>query len=146
MKESKMPSRKEWGNPKVDSHLSSAFRLYAGKTIDEAIPYFVSDPFQQSQALRIAPPTVFDYYILCFAKHLATANSAGESDMASVFLNLLVEKSERDPRALARIYSLLKPAVAEISGRQAFYEADQDIYGSFADKRQTIERNLALVA
>lgn len=142
MKNLKIPDRKEWGNPKADSHLDAAYRLYAGKAVGDAIPHFVADPFQQAQALRYATPEVFGYYVFCFAEHLTKSESAGESDMASVFMNLLVEKSEKDPHTLARVYQSLSPSINMIAERQKFYGADQDVYGSFLEKRQAIERNL----
>ena len=139
----RVPSREEWGDVKADSHQVAAFSLYGGKTVEEAIPHFVSDPIHQAQVLRYATPAVFDYYIFCFATHLAKEESAGESDMASVFLNLLLEKSQNDPKALARIYPLLRSTIEVIAGRQAFYDADEEIYGSFHMKRLDIELNLA---
>lgn len=142
----KVPDREDWGDHKVDSHLDAAYRLYAGKSVEDAIPYFVSDPFQQAQALRHATQAVFDYYVFCFSEYLTRPESAGESDMASVFMNLLVEKSEKDPQAFARIYRSLGPAVKAIAERQEFYDADWDIYGSFLEKRRAIERNLGEIS
>lgn len=141
----KVPDRKDWGNTRVDSHLDAAYRLYAGKSVEDATPYFVSDPFQQAQALRYATQAVFDYYVFCFSEYLTKPESAGKSDMASVFMNLLVEMSEKDPQALAQVYRSLGPSVKAISERQEFYDADRDIYGSFLEKRRAIERNLGAI-
>lgn len=142
----KVPNRNDWGDVNADSHLRDAFHLYGGKTVDEAAQYFVADPIQQAQVLRYSTPAVFDYYVFCFVNYLTTEASVGESDMASCFLNLIVEKSDKDPLGLARIYPTLSSAVEVIAGRQQFYEADQNIYGSFREKKDKIQRNMDKIA
>lgn len=133
-----VPTRKDWGDLTIDPEVGYAYRLYSGKTVDEAMPLFIENPIERSAELRYAPLAVFNYYIYCFVDFLLSARAEGEADAASCFLRLVRDRGRADPEAIGA-YTELKPAIEAISSRQAFYEADAAIYGAFDDIRREIE-------
>jgi hypothetical protein len=142
MAEQRTPTRAEWGDLS-DLEVKHGYKLFGGKTVDEAMPLFIENPIERSAELRHAPAPVFNYYIFCFTEFLTSPKSEGESDSASCFLRLVLDRMTTDPASLDRIYPKLKAAVDTVAKRQAFYDASADIYGSFVDLQEQIERHRA---
>ena len=104
------PSREEWGDLE-DLEVKSGYNLFGGKTIEEAMPLFIGNPIERAAELRRAPPAVFNYYIFCFADFLTSPDSEGESDSASCFLRLVLDRITSQPASVGAIYARLKAAV-----------------------------------
>src|SRR5438309_502590 len=107
MAEPRAPTRDEWGDLS-DLEIRYGHKLFGGKTIDEAIPLFIRNPIERSAELRRAPARVFNYYIFCFAEFLTSPESEGESDAASCFLRLVLDRVRSDPDSVTNIYPELK--------------------------------------
>ena len=135
----KPPTRDEWGDLDADLEVKDAYRLFGGKTVGEAKPLFVENPIERAAELHYAPAPVLNYYLFCFVEHLLSPESAGESDMASCFLRLVRHRAASRPEDLDPVWVRLRPALATIAQRQAFYDADNNIYGSFVDLWHEIE-------
>jgi hypothetical protein len=75
---------------------------------------------------------------------MAAKAGAGAADAASCFVRLLGDRVRTDAAGVATIYPALKPAIDSVAERQAFFDADVDIYGSFSDIVQEIEAALAM--
>ena len=100
----------------------------------------VENPIERAAEIHFAPPAVFNYYVLCFANFLASPESYGDSDAASVFLNLVRTRIAEDPASLSNLYDDLKPYLDLVAERQLFYVADEAVYGNFSDLRDEIDR------
>lgn len=133
-----LPSRADWGDLKVDPELGDAYRLFGGKTVEEAIPLFAENPIERAAELRFTPTAVFSYYLYCFVDFLLSPGAAGAADAASCFLRLVRDRMRVDPSIVER-YAALRPAIDAVAERQAFYDADVAIYGSFPDLRREME-------
>jgi hypothetical protein len=133
-----VPSREDWGDLNVDPELGHAYRLFGGKSVEEAMPLFAENPVERAAELRFTPTAVFNYYLFCFIDFLLSPGAAGAADAASCFLRLLRDRMRADP-AVAEGYPVLRPAIDAVSERQGFYDADVDIYGAFPDLRQEME-------
>jgi hypothetical protein len=142
MAKRRAPTRDEWGDLS-DLEVRYGHKLFGGKTVDQAMPLFIGNPIERSAELRRAPARVFNYYIFCFAEFLTSTKSEGESDSASCFLRLVLDRVTSDPESVRGIYPELKAAVDTVAERQPFYDASTDIYGSFADLKEQIERHYA---
>ena len=138
MSKHRVPPREAWGDLTADPEVRYAYKLFGGKTIDEAKPLFIANPIERAAELRFSPSRVFNYYVFCFVDFLLSPESEGEADAASCFLRLVLDKMRSDPE-VATIYPELKSAIDTVSERQTFYDADVDIYGSFVDLRHEIE-------
>lgn len=135
-----VPSREDWGDLGVDLEVEYGYKLFGGKTVEEALPLFVENPLERSAELHFAPGRVVAYYLFCYVSHLLSPGSAGEADMASTFLRLVGSAMQSSPHEIEAVWGYLGPAVAAVAERQAFYDADESIYGSFDRLRRDIER------
>jgi hypothetical protein len=133
-KHQKVPGKEEWAGYESDLDVKYAHRLMFGKTLDEVQDLFGgTHSIGRADELLFMPRRAFQYYVLAFAQYVMSPNAAGDSDSASAFLRLLVAREERDPDSLSQIVSALRPAIDYIAGNQGYFDADPNIYGSFAD-------------
>ncbi len=134
-----VPTREDWGDLNIDPEVESGYQLLGGKSREQVLPLFLENPLERAAELHFTPRAVFNYYVFCFVDHLLSPNSRGESDMASCFLRLVRGRAQTHPRHLEQVWADLWPAVATVAAQQAFYEADEAIYGSFATLAEEIE-------
>jgi len=88
MRKQPIPAREDWGDLGIDPEVRSGYRLYGGRSRDEALPLFAASPIERAAELRFAPTTVFNYYVFCFADVLSSPAGAGAADAASCFVRL----------------------------------------------------------
>ena len=137
-----IPNRRDWGS--LDDHdVNYAFALFGGKSLEEAMPCFIEHPIERAGELRVVPWEIFSYYIIYFVDFLTSDESKGESDCASCFLRLILEKARTEPQNFKELYARLKSAIDTVTGRQSFYRADPEIYGQFLDIKKQIRATLA---
>ena len=139
MNDDSFPPREAWGDIASDLDVAYGFRMFGGKTIEEAALVFAENPIERASELSFTPTVVFNYYVLAFAAAAVAPDSRGESDLASCFLRLVRNRAVEQPAALAQVWPQLRKVVIAVSERQAFYDADVAVYGSFADLRKEAE-------
>lgn len=59
MRPHQVPTRKDWGDLKVDPERGYAYRLFGGKTVQEAMPLFAENPVERAAELQFTPTAVF---------------------------------------------------------------------------------------
>lgn len=138
---SPIPTCAEWGNLD-DLNVKYAFNLYGGKSLAEVTLIFACSPLERVDELRFAPWEIFSYYIFWFINFLTSDESKEEADSASCFLELVLEKARAEPEKFRNLYPRLKSAIDMIAGRQEFYGAPVEIYGSFLDCLRDIEADV----
>jgi len=138
----RIPTKQDWGNYNEDLDVRYAFKLYGGKSIEDSMEYFLNAPIERASELRFAPFGIYQYYVNCFIKHLTSEIGAEESDMASVFLSLARDMSEKYPVEFSEFYPKIEDAINYVAENQEFYDADCDIYGSFNELKSEILNNL----
>jgi hypothetical protein len=136
----RVPDESDWGDWKSDLDQSDAHRVFSGKTVQEVRHEFAMHPIERADNLRFMPPVPFQYYICAFKDFLLSSDSKGHGDAASSYLRLLEDKLTNDPAIVMAVMPSLLPSVDSIAERQAFYEADEDIYGSFSEIRDRLHR------
>jgi hypothetical protein len=130
----RIPTEADWAGYKDDLEASYAHRFMLGKSIDELAHRFKNSPIERGAELLYMPRRAFQYYVFAFAVILESPlEGAGQSDCASVFLRLLCNREKSDPGSVAQIYPALRGTVEHVSANQAFFDADQDIYGDFRE-------------
>ena len=134
----KVPTKADWGDLKVDPEVRYGYRKFGGKTIEQALPMFVDNPIERGAELRFSTVRVVDYYIFCYVNHLLSPASEGHSDVASVFIGLVLNRLERYPSQFERVFDEIFPAIERVADEQDFFDADTNIYGAFAFKRDEI--------
>ncbi len=84
------------------------------------------------------PRKAFQYDVFGFAQYLMTDAARGESDSASPFLRLLVNREKRDPTSVLHIYGALEPYIEFVASRQDYFDVSPHIYGNFRDLQQEL--------
>ena len=131
----RMPSKSSWGIiEKNNLDAECAFKQFAGKSLKEAEEMFRDNALHYQEDLLAMPAIAFNYYAPVFAKYVLSNNAKGDSDGASSFLHMVIELIQAN-RSLAteKTEHTLIAAAKIVATRQAFYDADIDIYGDFSD-------------
>src|SRR5581483_9750105 len=130
-----IPNKKDWAGFEKDLDVQYFHRLAFGKSNEEIQPLFENGrSIVRSDELLFAPRAVFQYYVHGFAAYLMSAKGKGDSDAASSFLGLLKTREDRDSGSVKEIYAELATYVEFVASHQDYFEADQNIYGNFADR------------
>ena len=134
------PSKFSWGAIEKDNlDAECAFKQFAGKSLKEAERMFRDNAIYYQEDLLAMPSIAFNFYAPVYADYVLSDNSKGDSDGASCYLNMVNELLEAN-RALAieMTERILIDAAKNVSMRQAFYDADIDIYGDFSEQYEQI--------
>jgi hypothetical protein len=138
MKSMKIPDAKDWAGYQEDLDVKYAHKLLFGKSIPEVIYHFARSPIERADELLFMPRKAFQYYVFAFAEYLRSEESIGESDAASPFLNLLLNREEKDPGSVMEIYDDLFPVIDFVASNQERFDADPEIYGNYREKCDTL--------
>ena len=130
----KVPGPDAWSGYKEDLDAKYAHKLFFGKSTAEVQQYFGDvQSIERASEFLFLPRQAFQYYVFAFAEFVVSDAAVGDSESASPFLRLLVNREQRDPGSVAEIYSDLQPFVEFVASHQERYDADPNIYGSFPD-------------
>jgi hypothetical protein len=137
----RVPSEAEWGNYQVDLDQECGHQMFAGRTNQEMMPYFQRNVIERADELRWMPPIPFRYYMLGFRDFVMDGkfDYTWASDAASCFLDLVLEKLEKQPEYVKPIMQELLPAVHHVARNQSSFGATEAIYGNFLEKLKRIE-------
>lgn len=136
-----VPTEADWGDYQTDLDQAYAHKLYAGRTNLEMLPHFRGNVIERTSELRWMPELPFRYYMLGFRDFVMAGelDPVDAPDAASCFLDLVLEKLEKQPGYILSIMPQLLPAVRHVSANQASLDASEAIYGSFQEKLKRIE-------
>jgi len=136
----KIPGKNEWEGYEEDLDVKYAHKLFFGKSVPEVIQHFTVSGrcIERADELLFMPRKAFQYYVFAFAEYLKSDESAGESDAASPFLNLLMNREEKDPGSVMEIYDGLFHVIDFVASNQERFEADPEIYGIFLKKGEAL--------
>jgi hypothetical protein len=136
MKSLGVPTEKDWGDYESDLDQNHAHSVFAGRTNEDVQPVFKRNPLERASELRWMPEVPFRYYVLGFRDFVMAKNfsSLDAADSASSFLGLVLEKLEKQPRAIAPVMPELLPAIEYVARNQSQFEAEESIYGNFMEK------------
>jgi len=134
-----IPTEADWGDYRSDLDQEWAHGKFAGKSNDEMQQYFREMPIEAASDLRFMPEIPFRYYMLGFRDRVMSGGlEPYDSDAASCFLHLVVEKLESRPRHIIPIMPELLSAVEYVAHNQADFDADESIYGNFLETLKQI--------
>ncbi len=141
-----IPTEEDWKWPENQCpyyyrDVEWAHDKFAGKSIEQVEDYFFESVLSASEDISYMPKIPFQFYIFAYTRYLLDKRTLGEdysfnngaSGGASSFLRLIKEKLVSLPSHIVPIMPELLPVVEFIAANQALYQADEDIYGSFAD-------------
>ena len=91
--------------------------------------------------LASMPEDPFNYYVIAFVQYLRSADGKGDSDGASSFLHLVSWLREEQWTCVSPENRRCLLDTAEyIAQRQDYFDADEEIYGSFPALYAQIQR------
>ena len=132
MRPHQIPTAQDWAGFEADLDVRDAHRLLFGRAASEVLEHFGGGRgIERTSEFLYMPRRAFQYYIFAFADFLRSDKAAGQSDDASPFLHLLLEREKLDPGSVAEIYTELEPTVEFVASNQAYFDANPEIYGSF---------------
>lgn len=136
----RIPDEDDWAGYENDMEASYAHELIFGKSYDDVMYDFRYCAIERAEELVHVPRRVFQYYVFAFVQLFNSPDeSVGQSDCASVFLQLLCRREKHDPGSVAQIYSDLRSTVEHVAANQVFYEAPVDIYGDFCEHARQLK-------
>jgi hypothetical protein len=140
----KAPTEDDWSGSENDPDVCFFYRLVYGKPFDEVVHLFSGNAIERGGELLFAPRKVFQYYVHAFGQYVMSKDAAGESGAASPFLYLLEDREQRDPGSVREIFESLQHYVDFVATRQTYFDAPEEIYGSFQEQAQRIRRACAI--
>ena len=141
MKARGIPGDKEWHGYDVDLDVRYAHKLLFGKSVAEVVQHFAGGRcIERANELLFMPRAAFQYYVFAFVEYIRSPEAEEDSDAASVFLRLLLNREQKDPGSVKAIYPKLGETVSFVAGNQEYFDASPDIYGSFADLGEQLHR------
>jgi hypothetical protein len=130
----KIPGSDAWLGHESDLDVKYAHKLMFGKTTSEIQGLFGGvRSIERADELLFMPRRAFQYYVFAFAEFVISDQAVGDSDSASPFLLLLINREKRDPGSVSQIYEELIPVVEHVASSQSHYNADENIYGNFSE-------------
>lgn len=108
-----VPSEEDWGDYKADLDQKHAHSVFTGRTNVEMQPFFRLNPIERTEELRWMPEVPFRFYMLGFRDFVMGKNFGflNASDSASCFLDLVLEKLDKNPQQIIPIISDLLPSL-----------------------------------
>jgi hypothetical protein len=138
-----VPGPDDWAGYEADMDVTYAHRLMFGKTVAEVIEHFAgARSIERSSELLYMPRRAFQYYVLAFVDYLASDEAREDSDGASTFLGLLLNREEKDPGSVAQIWESLAPTVEFVATHRTYFDADTNIYGDFPERAEKIREKV----
>jgi hypothetical protein len=137
-----VPTEKDWGNYNADLDQRHAHSVFAGRTNEEMQPFFRRNVIEMADELRWMPEVPFRYYMSGFRDFVLARDFASleASDAANCFLELVLEKLERQAPHIFQMMPVLLPTVEFVARNQSLFEADEKIYGNFLEKLDKIKK------
>ena len=122
-----------------------AYEKFHGKSVDEMLPFVSSCPTSAYGYLAEMPAKPFQYYIQTFVQlldptGLEFAECEDKGSAASCFLGLIDYKLKNEPESILPIMENLIDLAKFISANQNLYDAELDIFGSFEERFEVLNR------
>ncbi len=135
----RIPGREEWLGYEADLDVRHAHKLFFGKSLDEVQRHFGGvQSIGRMDELLFMPRRAFQFYVMAFAQFVRSDAARGDSDTASAFLTLLLNREQRDPGSVGQVFEALQPAVEFVASNQEHFDANPAIYGVFKERAEQV--------
>ncbi|MGY4532099.1 hypothetical protein ACVW0Y_001215 [Pseudomonas sp. TE3786] len=128
-----IPRDEDWGSLQGNRDLQYAYKVFHGKSIEEAEELFELNVLARCEDLGCMPILPFQFYILSYRNHIASGNfrKFQMSSAANGFMELVADKMRTQPNYVLPMMKELMPTLELIAYNQLSFKADIDIYGDF---------------
>ncbi|MEM7262238.1 MAG: hypothetical protein AAF488_09630 [Planctomycetota bacterium] len=138
-----LPGEAEWASEPLCLDGESAHRNFFGKDLDAAFALFVDNAMHYQEDLMFMPAVCFRYYVRAYSAYLLSQQSESDSDGASCYLGLIDFRHDELAEASDEVRNEIVRVLDRLATEQAWYDADDGIYGSFPKKAQRCREKLA---
>jgi hypothetical protein len=136
------PTEEDWDSEPPGIDTPCAIRHFGGKTHSEAIAMFEDNALLYQEDIACMPSACFRFYVRAYAEYILSPKSAGDCDGASCFIGCIEERLSECPEGIAENRELLERALLRVSDGQTYFDAKEEIYGSFRARVDEVLKNL----
>ncbi len=127
----KIPTEADWRSESWCVDMPRAYERFYGKDLDEAFELFVENALSYQEDIMFMPLTCFRYYVQAYASYLLSEASEGDSDGANCFFCIVKYRAKDIRSSVAVVVDQITRTLGKLKQKQAWYDADDEIYGSF---------------
>lgn len=114
-----------------------AYKHFLGKNLEEAFDLFVDNALCYQEDIMFMPVVCFRYYVQAYADYLLSEASKDDSDGANCFFGLVEIRRDDISKSPDIVVSQVRKTLLRLRDNQSWYDADEDIYGSFKSRSVT---------
>jgi hypothetical protein len=130
----KPPTEADWQSESWNHETPYAYDHFFGRSLEEAFALFVENALYYEEDLVWMPPPCFRFYVLAYTNYLLSESSRGDADGASCFFGLVDCRKEDISGSSELVIGEIARALEKLKGGQNWYDASEEIYGSFQDR------------
>jgi hypothetical protein len=131
-----IPTETDWRSEPWWIDTPHAYEHFAGKSLTEAVGLFKNNAIYYQEDVMWMPSACFPFYAGAYIQYLLSDDSKGDSDGANCLFGL-VEFRSPEIRANTPLTAMVAEALRHVATRQTWYDADESIYGDFAERSRT---------
>ena len=121
-----------------------AYKNFSGKTFEEAQRLIATNALSRQEDLAWMPDICLRYYIRAYIGYLKSEESREDADAASAFLSLVRLRRDTIRNADRHVLELVAFTLDHLAENQAWYDAEEEIYGIFAEQAKKAKSFLGL--
>lgn len=126
-----IPTKNEWRSEAWDIDTEHAYKMFAGKSRDQAYALFSQNAGFYYEDVMSMPTACFDFYVRPYLDYLLSSDSHGDSDGASCFFALVRQRAADIVTRATPLRQRFSAVLEYLADHQDWYEADPEIYGDF---------------
>jgi hypothetical protein len=135
-----IPTETDWAHHPDDLDAACAKKNFFGKTRDQAVELFVVNALTYQEDIMFMPEPCFCFYVHSYIDYLMSGLSKGDSDGASCFFGIVEVRKDDILRGPSELMTRVAALLRRLAERQAWYEAQPDIYGQFKERSEACLR------
>lgn len=132
-----IPTETDWRSEPWDLDIPYAYKHFFGKDLQEAFDLFVENSIYYQEDIMFMPLPCFRYYVLAYSNYLLSEQSKGDSDGASCFFGLVECRKDDIRSSSEQLVAQIIMTLKNLRENQEWYDADEDIYGTFKARSET---------
>lgn len=130
----KIPNERDWLNQHGDLDVASAREDFLDVTYEQAVRLFEENALRYQEGVVFMPFDCFTFYVHSYIDYLLSDASRGDADGASCFFTVVECRADDILKLPSDAQERIERVLDGLSKEQKFYDADESIYGNFADR------------
>ena len=123
----------------VDLDTSHAYRMFNGKTHEQAVAMFEEASEFYQEGVMWMPLPCFSFYVRAYVQYLNSDMAVGDSDGSNCFFSLVQSRLNEILEFDEQLQTMIFDTVRFLGDNQNRFAADPERYGSFADRANQLK-------